>query len=463
MHFAASGGPDLAGKLTANVDGWTYDFGQQGYLDGFVAGKLGVARSVLVGGPQLPFILAAHKGFQAGLQETRAVTASDRGLSPARSTTCRRRRKPRRGLIEQGAELVWTSGDGIGNGVAAAAEQAGIHTLGVTGSAGGLAQEGQYRQRRARHVSDLQRLRRRRERRQLRQKVLRFRAGQSRASSSRPINNIDKSRVPADLQKQVDALVAQLASGAKTLPDFYDRRNNGDRRDDAFGKRPRQILRDPAGPRRCGLRASARRSPRDRRREWRGQIDARQDRRRRLSGRRRRDPHRRAFDRLPRGGRMRSPPVSASCRKPLSLRRCAEPRRKPSARGKIAGAPILAARARNLPRRRAHSALPCRSISRPGRLSLVERQMGELVSALAQARAFCCWTSRPPCSARARWSGSFAVCATLAAGGSAVGLVTHRISEVIGSADRVTVLRGGRDRASRPGERARREPRSRAR
>jgi basic membrane lipoprotein Med (substrate-binding protein (PBP1-ABC) superfamily) len=46
-----------------------------------------------------------------------------------------------KGLITQGAELVWTSGDGIGNGVAAAAEQAGIHTLGVTGSAGGLAQK----------------------------------------------------------------------------------------------------------------------------------------------------------------------------------------------------------------------------------------------------------------------------------------------------------------------------------
>jgi hypothetical protein len=35
-----------------------------------------------------------------------------------------------------------------------------------------------------------------------------------------PVNGIDK-RVPSDLQTQVDALVGQLASGAKTLPDFY--------------------------------------------------------------------------------------------------------------------------------------------------------------------------------------------------------------------------------------------------
>src|SRR5580704_7959290 len=45
VHFAASGGPDLAGKL--------------------VVSKVGA-----VGGPQLPFILAAHKGFKGGLQET---------------------------------------------------------------------------------------------------------------------------------------------------------------------------------------------------------------------------------------------------------------------------------------------------------------------------------------------------------------------------------------------------------
>jgi basic membrane protein A and related proteins len=52
-HFAASGGPDLAGKLTANVDGWTYDFGQQGYLGGFVAGKLKSGNVIgIVGGPQ---------------------------------------------------------------------------------------------------------------------------------------------------------------------------------------------------------------------------------------------------------------------------------------------------------------------------------------------------------------------------------------------------------------------------
>jgi basic membrane protein A len=218
VHFAASGGPDLAGKLIANTDGWTYDFAQQGYLSGWVAGKLGVSKVGAVGGPQLPFILAAHKGFKAGVQETdpsatvsEVFTGSFDDVQKAAEAT--------KGLIAQGAELVWTSGDGIGNGVAAAAEQANIHTLGVTGSAGGLAQkvnivsveldmyptfkayvdavkDGSFGKKF--FVSGLA----------------------NHGLVLTPVNPIDK-RVPADLQKQVDTLVGQLASGAKTLPDFY--------------------------------------------------------------------------------------------------------------------------------------------------------------------------------------------------------------------------------------------------
>jgi basic membrane protein A and related proteins len=218
VHFAASGGPDLAGKLIANTDGWTYDFAQQGYLSGWAAGKLGVSMVGAVGGPQLPFILAAHKGFKAGLQETdpsativEVFTGSFDDVQKAAEAT--------KGLIAQGAQLVWTSGDGIGNGVAAAAEQANMHTLGVTGSAGGLAQkvnivsveldmyptfkayvdavnDGSFGKKF--FVSGLA----------------------NHGLILTPANEIDKC-VPADLQKQVDALVGQLASGAKTLPDFY--------------------------------------------------------------------------------------------------------------------------------------------------------------------------------------------------------------------------------------------------
>jgi general nucleoside transport system ATP-binding protein len=79
-----------------------------------------------------------------------------------------------------------------------------------------------------------------------------------------------------------------------------------------------------------------------------------------------------------------------------------------------------------------------------GRLSLVERQMGELLVALAQDARFLL-LDEPTSMLGPREVERLISCVRdLAASGVGVGLVTHRISEVIGSADRVTVLRGGR-------------------
>ena len=78
-----------------------------------------------------------------------------------------------------------------------------------------------------------------------------------------------------------------------------------------------------------------------------------------------------------------------------------------------------------------------------GRMTLVERQMGELLVALAQDARFLL-LDEPTSMLGPREVERLIRCVRdLAAGGVGVGLVTHRISEVIGSADRVTVLRGG--------------------
>lgn len=218
-RFAASGGPDLAGKLTANVDGWTYDFGQQGYLDGFVAGKLkGIATIGMVGGPQLPFIQAAHNGFRAGVKDAgsnakllEVYTGSFDDAQKAAEAT--------RGLIEEGAKLIWTSGDGIGNGVAAAAANAGAATLGVTGDAGGLAKKVNI----ASVVLDMHPT--------YKAYVEDIASGAfgkkffvsglgNKGLVLTKVNDLN-GLVPADLQKDVDTLVAQLASGDKKLPNFF--------------------------------------------------------------------------------------------------------------------------------------------------------------------------------------------------------------------------------------------------
>ena len=219
MHFAASGGPDLAGRLLANVDGWTYDFGQQGYLSGVIAGKLGGVDSFgMVGGPELAFVKASHAGFKAGLMEGKPAakivetyTGSFDDAQKAAEAT--------RGMIAQGAKVVWTSGDGIGNGVAAAAAQEGALTLGVTGDAGGFAKKvniatvvlDMYPTYKA-YVDDLNAG-------TFGKKFFVSGIG-NKGLVMTPINQVGE-QLPPGLAAEVDALVADLASGKKTLPNFF--------------------------------------------------------------------------------------------------------------------------------------------------------------------------------------------------------------------------------------------------
>jgi basic membrane lipoprotein Med (substrate-binding protein (PBP1-ABC) superfamily) len=163
-------------------------------------------------------VLAAHKGFKLGLAETNpgaqvveTFTGSFDDVQRATEAT--------RGLIGQGAQIVWTSGDGIGNGVAAAANQAKIHTLGVTGDAGGLARKvniasvelNMYPTFRA-YVDAVKDG-------SFGKKFFVSGLANKGLVLSR-INPVPK-LVPRDLQKEIKALVADLASGKKKLPDFY--------------------------------------------------------------------------------------------------------------------------------------------------------------------------------------------------------------------------------------------------
>lgn len=137
VHFSCSGGPDTATRLTDNVDGWTYDFGQQGYLAGYVVGKIdGISTVGIVGGPELAFIKAAHNGFKAGLAASNPKAKFIETYTGS-FDDAQRALEATRSLASQGAQIVWTSGDGMANGVAAGAAAVGIRTLGVTGDAGG--------------------------------------------------------------------------------------------------------------------------------------------------------------------------------------------------------------------------------------------------------------------------------------------------------------------------------------
>ncbi len=220
IKFAASGGASLADRLRPNVDGWTYDFQQGGYINGWIAGKIPGANVVgIVAGPQLPFILAAHRGFRAGIRE---INPNAKVLETFTGSfdDVQKAVEAARGHIAQGATVLWTSGDGIGNGVtaAAAATNGKVVTLGATGEAGCHATKvlvaklelnmypviktyvtnvnngtfgGKF------HVSGL-------------------------ANGGLVMTRINQSlpNLPKSLQAEVDQLIADLASGKHKLPDF---------------------------------------------------------------------------------------------------------------------------------------------------------------------------------------------------------------------------------------------------
>jgi basic membrane protein A len=219
IHFTASGGRDLAQRLLPNVEGWTYDFEQGGYINGFVAARLEGADTVgIIGGPQLPFIAAAHRGFRAGMGETKpnakileTYTGSFDDVQKAAEAS--------RGQIAQGATVLWTSGDGIGNGVtaAAAATNGKVLTLGSTGEAGGLATKVNV----AKVELDMYPV--------FKEYVTAVQNGKfgnkfhisGIANKGLVMTRINKlPRVPDNLQGEVDKLVADLAAGTRKLPDF---------------------------------------------------------------------------------------------------------------------------------------------------------------------------------------------------------------------------------------------------
>jgi simple sugar transport system substrate-binding protein/basic membrane protein A len=217
VHFAISGGSDVVTKATDNVEAWTYSFPEQGYLSGFVASKLGATTIGIVGGPQLPFIVAAHNGFKAAVQENNP-DAHVQEVFTGNFDDAQKAAEATKGLIAQGATLVWCSGDGICNGVAAAANDGNILTLGITGDAGGLQQKV--------NVASVE-LNMYPTYRSYVDRVLSGQFGNAAYVSTiansglvlTPVNFVN-SQVPADLQAQVDQLAADLASGARQLPSF---------------------------------------------------------------------------------------------------------------------------------------------------------------------------------------------------------------------------------------------------
>ncbi len=139
VHFTASGGPDILEKHTDNVETWTYDSAQVGYLSGYIAGLTGASPIGRVESMELDFVKATDEFFQQGVTAANPSASLLPVVYAGSFDDAEAAASATDGLISQGAELVYTTGDGIAAGVGAAASGAGTLSLGVSPAAGSAA------------------------------------------------------------------------------------------------------------------------------------------------------------------------------------------------------------------------------------------------------------------------------------------------------------------------------------
>jgi basic membrane protein A len=139
VHFTASGGPDVLDRATDNVETWTYDSTEVGYLTGYLAGLSGISPIGLVDSLDLPFVVATDNGFRAGVAETNPDAEILPSVYAGSFDDAQAASQAADSLLSQGAKLLFTTGDGIGAGVASAADEGGAYTFGVSLSAGEIA------------------------------------------------------------------------------------------------------------------------------------------------------------------------------------------------------------------------------------------------------------------------------------------------------------------------------------
>ncbi|WP_291053172.1 BMP family ABC transporter substrate-binding protein [Herbiconiux sp.] len=215
VKFTASGGPDILEKYTDNVETWTYDTPQVGYLSGYIAGLTGATPIGRVESLELDFVKATDAFFQQGVTAANPAAtllpvvyagSFDDAQAAAAATT---------GLVGQGAQLVYTTGDGIATGVGSAAAEAGVLSVGVSSAAGEAAL--------ATNVStvdlDMYPI--------IKGWVEEVSAGdfggkgvtstlQNGGIVYHPINTVD-GKVPADVGTKVDELIAGITDGSVTI------------------------------------------------------------------------------------------------------------------------------------------------------------------------------------------------------------------------------------------------------
>ena len=127
VNFAMAGGVLVEGaKTAANLEDWLYNVQDMAYPNGIVAGNALVGDTIgIVGGPEFDFVKTMHASFREAVRTINPDVTFLEGFSGS-FVDAAAAAEVAQSLIDQGAEYIYCSGDGICIGAAQSASAAGI-------------------------------------------------------------------------------------------------------------------------------------------------------------------------------------------------------------------------------------------------------------------------------------------------------------------------------------------------
>ncbi len=127
VNFTMSGGVLVEGATTGpNVEDWLYNLQDMAYPNGVVAGHALIGETIgVVGGPEFQFVKDGHEAFREGVQSVRDDVEFLEGFA-GDFINVQKAAEVTQSLIDQGADFIYCSGDGICIGAVQSASAAGI-------------------------------------------------------------------------------------------------------------------------------------------------------------------------------------------------------------------------------------------------------------------------------------------------------------------------------------------------
>lgn len=131
-NFIATGANTILEEATDNVETWTYDFNQHGYLQGWVAGKADLDTWGIVDAVLAPYNEPAYEAFRVGIEATNPGTTELQPIFTGSADDTLLANQAAKALISQGADLIVGAAGGNNQGIVSAAIEAGISTIGLS-------------------------------------------------------------------------------------------------------------------------------------------------------------------------------------------------------------------------------------------------------------------------------------------------------------------------------------------